>query len=56
MAKVKVKKINWGYEDGFDTVCAKLPESVKAQSDETEVEFVPYGCAKLRMTELPFAE
>ena len=56
VAKVKVKKINWGYEDGFDTVCAKIPESVKAQSDETEVEFVPYGCAKLRMTELPFAE
>jgi len=56
VAKVKVKKINWGYEDGFDTVCAKIPESVKAQSDEIEAEFIPYGCAKLRMTELPFAE
>ena len=56
VAKVKVKKIDWGYEDGFDTVCAKIPESNKATEDEREIEFIPYGCAKLRMTELPFAE
>ena len=55
-AKVKVKKISWGFEDGFDTVCAKIPESVKAQGDEVEMSFIPYGCAKLRVTELPFAE
>ncbi len=56
VAKVKVKKINWGFEDGFDTVCAKIPESVKAQGGEVEIDFIPYGCAKLRVTELPFAE
>ena len=54
--KTTVKKINWGFEDGYDTVCAKLPESRTAISDEEEIVLYPYGCAKLRMTELPFAE
>ncbi len=54
--KTTVKKINWGFEDGYDSVCAKLPESRKAISDEEEIVLYPYGCAKLRMTELPFAE
>ena len=53
--KTTVKKINWGLEDGYDTVCAKLPESRKAISEEEEITLYPYGCAKLRMTELPFA-
>ncbi|MBR6740484.1 MAG: glycoside hydrolase family 127 protein [Clostridia bacterium] len=47
------KKINWGYEDGFETVCAKIPESTEPISDEKELTLWPYGCAKLRMTELP---
>lgn len=54
--KTKVCKINWGFEDGYDTVCAKIPESRKAISDEEEIILYPYGCSKLRMTELPFAE
>ena len=53
--KTTVKKISWGLEDGYDTVCAKLPESRKAISEEEEITLYPYGCAKLRMTELPFA-
>ncbi len=53
--KTTVKKINWGLEDGYDAVCAKLPESRKAISEEEEITLYPYGCAKLRMTELPFA-
>ncbi len=48
-----VKKIDWGFEDGYDTVCAKVPESREAVSDEEEMLLFPYGCAKLRMTELP---
>ena len=56
VVKVKVKKIDWGYEDGFDTVCAKIPESTKPCGEQTEIEFYPYGCAKLRMTELPIVE
>lgn len=54
--KAKAVKIDWGYEDGYETVCAKIPESRKAISDEEEILLCPYGCSKLRMTELPFAE
>ena len=48
-----VKKIDWGYEDGYDTVCAKIPESREPLGDEEEILLYPYGCAKLRMTEIP---
>ena len=51
--KASVKKIDWGYEDGYDTVCAKVPESREAVSGEEEILLYPYGCAKLRMTEIP---
>ena len=51
--KATVKKINWGYEDGYDTVCAKIPDSREAISEAEEILLYPYGCAKLRMTEIP---
>ncbi|MBQ8014736.1 MAG: glycoside hydrolase family 127 protein [Clostridia bacterium] len=54
--KTSVRKINWGLEDGYETVCAKLPQSRKGESEEETMVLYPYGCAKLRMTELPFAE
>ena len=53
---VNLKPIDWGFEDGFETVCAKVPESRKATADQAAMTLIPYGCAKLRMTELPFAE
>ena len=53
MIKAGVKKIDWGYEDGYDTVCAKIPESREPMGDEEEILLYPYGCAKLRMTEIP---
>ena len=53
MIKAGVKKIDWGYEDGYDTVCAKIPESREPLGDEEEILLYPYGCAKLRMTEIP---
>ncbi len=49
----KVKPIRWGLEDGFETVCAKIPESLEPIGDELEIKLYPYGCAKLRITELP---
>ena len=51
--KAKVKKIAWGTEDGYEKVCAKVPGSREALSEESEILLVPYGCAKLRMTEIP---
>ena len=53
VVKAHVKKIPWGTEDGYETVCAKTPQSRLPLSDDTTVELYPYGCAKLRMTELP---
>ena len=47
------EKIGWGTEDGYEKVCAKVPESREALSEESEILLVPYGCAKLRMTEIP---
>lgn len=54
--KTSVQKINWGLEDGYETVCAKLPESKKAVGEKEEMLLYPYGCAKLRMTELPITK
>ncbi|MBQ3006212.1 MAG: glycoside hydrolase family 127 protein [Clostridia bacterium] len=54
--KANVRKINWGYEDGYDTVCAKVPESREPMGEKEEILLYPYGCAKLRMTELPVLE
>ncbi len=51
--KTAVRKIEWGYEDGYDTVCSKIPESRVPMGEETEIHLYPYGCAKLRMTEIP---
>ncbi len=51
--KAEVKRIAWGLEEGCDTVCAKLPESRTPLTGAKEIELHPYGCAKLRMTELP---
>ena len=51
--KAQVKQINWGMAEGYETVCAKVPESLEPVSAAREIELYPYGCAKLRMTELP---
>ncbi len=51
--KATVKKIDWGCEDGYETVCAKIPESREPISDAEEILLYPYGCARLRMTEIP---
>ena len=51
--KTKVKKIDWGLEDGYELVCAKVPRSLEPICGEEEMELYPYGCAKLRVTELP---
>lgn len=51
--KTEAQKIPWEYEDGFDSVCAKLPTSIFPIGGKETIELYLYGCAKLRMTELP---
>ncbi len=51
--KAKVKHIDWGFEDGYDSVCAKIPLSREGIGEAEDIELYPYGCAKLRMTEIP---
>ena len=53
VVKARVRKIAWGFEDGYETVAAKTPASRIPLDEEKEIELYPYGCAKLRMTELP---
>jgi hypothetical protein len=54
--KATVTPIEWGFEDGYDTVCAKVPTSRTPAGEAREIELYPYGCAKLRMTELPMVK
>ena len=51
--KARAVPIEWGYEDGFDSVCAKIPESTEPVGEERQIELYPYGNAKLRVTEIP---
>ena len=49
----RVAPIDWGYEDGYDSVCAKVPNSTEPTGEEQEIELYPYGNSKLRVTEIP---
>lgn len=51
--RMRMRKIDWGFEDGYETVCAKVPQSLSAVSDPEELFLIPYGCTTLRMTEMP---
>lgn len=45
----------WEPEDGFETVPSRVPVSRKPLDPPTPRTFIPYGCTKLRMTELGIA-
>ena len=49
----RVAPIDWGYEDGYNSVCAKVPHSTEPTGEEREIKLYPYGNAKLRVTEIP---
>lgn len=51
--KVPLCHIDWRYEDGYETVCAKIPGSRIPLDEAADKDLIPYGCARLRMTELP---
>ena len=54
--KANLQKIDWGLEDGYENVCAKIPQNRTPVSAVEELSLIPYSCAKLRMTLLPFVE
>ena len=54
--KVSLAPVHWEWADGFDTVPAVAPASRKAVGEPRSMLLIPYGCAKLRMTELPMLE
>ena len=51
--KTKLAPVKWEFADGYDSVADKKPVSNRAIGETEEVELIPYGCAKLRMTEMP---
>lgn len=51
--KARVKRIHWDKLDGFDSVCAVSPSATSSDAPAEDMELYPYGCAKLRMTEIP---
>ncbi len=54
--KTKMAGINWGYQKRYENVCSKIPNNIKATDKLVEKELHPYGCAKLRVTEIPFVK
>ena len=54
--KASLAPVDWEWADGYDTVPAAAPASRKAVGKPQSMLLVPYGCAKLRMTELPMLE
>ncbi|HBL84905.1 MAG: hypothetical protein A2Y17_06705 [Clostridiales bacterium GWF2_38_85] len=46
-------EIDWGYEPGYDNVCARIPKCRTPISDVHRITLKPYGCSNLHITELP---
>lgn len=51
--RTKMAEVEWPLEEGYTLICARKPLSRKALGEAKEMELIPYGCAKLRMTEMP---
>lgn len=51
--QVEMKPIEWEYEDGYDSVAALYSSGKEREGELVTMALHPYGCAKLRMTEMP---
>ena len=51
--KANMQKINWGLKFPYRSVARKTPKSRTPVSATEKIDLCPYGCAKLRMTEMP---
>ena len=54
--KVNMQQINWGLKFPYRSVARKTPKSRNPISKVQNIELCPYGCAKLRMTEMPILD
>lgn len=51
--KASMQQIEWGLKFPYRSIARKTPKSRKPISNVQEIELCPYGCARLRMTEMP---
>jgi len=51
--KAEMQRINWEYAEDYDSVSAVFPKSRKSIGEIEEKILYPYGCSKLRITEMP---
>jgi hypothetical protein len=51
--KANMQQIDWGLKFPYRSIARKTPKSRQPISDVQEIKLVPYGCARLRMTEMP---
>ena len=51
--KANMQPINWGLKFPYRSIARKTPKSRNPISDVQKIELCPYGCARLRMTEMP---
>ena len=49
----RMAPFNWGYADGYTTVSDPFPKNCKGVGKTESKTLYPYGCAKLRVTEIP---
>ena len=54
--KANMQQIKWGLKFPYRSVARKTPKSRNPISDVQKIELCPYGCARLRMTEMPRLE
>ena len=51
--KAKMQQIDWGLKFPYRSIARKTPKSRAPITEVQETELCPYGCARLRMTEMP---
>ncbi len=49
----KLSRVDWDTEEGFPYIAKERPNSAVPLSGEEDRQLIPYGCAKLRVTEMP---
>ena len=54
--KANMQQLDWGLKFPYRSIARKTPKSRKPISEVQRIELCPYGCAKLRMTEMPMID